>query len=751
MFNNMMARQSQKKKKQQNGSRPLCLERLDERRMLSSNTFQNFDDAGTGYTATAGVQIVPGGPQGQFLRLTEAINSQSSFIAFDATNALDSWSTISASFDFRIGGGGTIGADGLSFALLDTDTYGDSGAAPSYLAEEPNLTNSFGIGFDTRGDFPNLPSTCEAISLHFDNAWVADAIVESPALCSSSQSGLLRLDQFHRASISIVDAPQLGGSLVSVSVRPDVYGAGGPTVQAFSNYLIAGFSPYKSRVAFGARTGGFNDRHEIDNVNVQWLRNDVTQPGDPLIASSDNSPAAETGPNAIDDQPTKYLNFDTAATDLEPIPSGFVVSPSAGFTLVEGISLQSANDAPERDPKSITLEGSNDANPDWVAGNWIPIYENTSIPSWVDLFPTGSRFQTQRFAFANTTPYRHYRWTVNEIQGAGNGMQIAEVELLGQVVDVGNTPPTFTSPPLVFVPENSTAVQTIAATDVDVPPQPISFRITGAGADDDKFQITDGNQLAFIEAPDFEALADSDGDNVYQVELEADDNNGLTTTQTVFVAIVNENEPPIVAAPISDVSVEENPPNTLIDLSTTFIDIDAGDSLTFAVSDNSNPTLVSASILGSVLTLDYQNDQSGSAVITVRATDSGQLSVEESFTVVVSSSNPGDQTIDSLIGQVDLLEAEGRISGRDARSLRHRLTGVQSSLERGRSNAAANRLRAFVGHVVVLVFRERISKDDASDLVTPAFDIITSLRSDQPHFVAALDQVFFNWVRRVLD
>lgn len=44
-------------------------------------------------------------------------------------------------------------------------------------------------------------------------------------------------------------------------------------------------------------------------------QSDVTQPGDPLVASSDNSPGSETGPNAIDNQPTKYLNFDTVGTD----------------------------------------------------------------------------------------------------------------------------------------------------------------------------------------------------------------------------------------------------------------------------------------------------------------------------------------------------------------------------------------------------------------------------------------------------
>ena len=67
---------------------------------------------------------------------------------------------------------------------------------------------------------------------------------------------------------------------------------------------------------------------------------DITQPGDSLIASSANSPGSEGVANAIDGQPTKYLNFDGKNSQ----PSGFVVTPSLGMTYVTGISMQSAND-----------------------------------------------------------------------------------------------------------------------------------------------------------------------------------------------------------------------------------------------------------------------------------------------------------------------------------------------------------------------------------------------------------------------
>ena len=148
----------------------------------------------------------------------------------------------------------------------------------------------------------------------------------------------------------------------------------------------------------------------------------VLQPSDVILASSANSPGSEGVANAIDNQPTKYLNFDTR---IDGVPSGFVVTPQLGGTVITGISMQSANDAPERDPKVITIEGSNDESPTWTSGNWELIYRNDDFPAWTD------RFQTQTAYFENSKSYLHYRWTVIETQTPNTCcMQIAEVGLL---------------------------------------------------------------------------------------------------------------------------------------------------------------------------------------------------------------------------------------------------------------------------------------------------------------------------------
>src|SRR5437773_8569994 len=105
----------------------------------------------------------------------------------------------------------------------------------------------------------------------------------------------------------------------------------------------------------------------LGHCAVANAQSDVTQPGDPIIASSSNSPGSEGVANAIDNTQAKYLNFDTATDNVPPnAPSGFVVSPSVGVTRVIGMTITSANDAPARDPSTVILEGSNDPQ----VGGW---------------------------------------------------------------------------------------------------------------------------------------------------------------------------------------------------------------------------------------------------------------------------------------------------------------------------------------------------------------------------------------------
>jgi len=90
------------------------------------------------------------------------------------------------------------------------------------------------------------------------------------------------------------------------------------------------------------------------------------------------------------------------------------------------------------------------------------------------------------------------------------------------------------------VNENSTAVSTVSASDPDAG-QTVTYSI-GGGADASRFAIGSASGvLAFAAAPDFEAPADADANNVYTVIVRATDNGNppKSATQTLNISVTN--------------------------------------------------------------------------------------------------------------------------------------------------------------------------------------------------------------------
>ncbi len=108
-----------------------------------------------------------------------------------------------------------------------------------------------------------------------------------------------------------------------------------------------------------------------------------------------------------------------------------------------------------------------------------------------------------------------------------------------------NLPPMITSnggaaTASVSVIENSSAVTTFSATDADAG-QAVTYSITG-GADAALFAIGSATGvLTFAAAPDFEAPADTNADNIYEVIVAATDNGNppKSATQTLTVTVTN--------------------------------------------------------------------------------------------------------------------------------------------------------------------------------------------------------------------
>jgi len=228
------------------------------------------------YGNLVGLDVLPGGPTGQFLRMThDGVNSTSNGYAYHMTDP-GLYSTINAGFDFRITSTDRP-ADGFAFVLLPTGIYGPAGSGayvPGTAMEAPDYPGVFGVGFDI------YPSETNLVTAHWDGAQVDAAPVEPAAV--DFVAGV-----FHHVDLSLEFVTD--GANLSVDLTSDVHGASGPTITAFDELFIPGLAPYEYRVEFAARTGGLNASIDIDNINVTPTRDQgppaVPVPGAVLLGT----------------------------------------------------------------------------------------------------------------------------------------------------------------------------------------------------------------------------------------------------------------------------------------------------------------------------------------------------------------------------------------------------------------------------------------------------------------------------------
>ena len=106
-----------------------------------------------------------------------------------------------------------------------------------------------------------------------------------------------------------------------------------------------------------------------------------------------------------------------------------------------------------------------------------------------------------------------------------------------------NESPTFTSGISFSIPENTTAVTPVTATDPDVGTT-LTYSIQG-GNDSARFAINPSTgELSFVSAPNFESPADAGADNIYNVIIGVSDGVNAIVIQPLAVTVTNVNEAP---------------------------------------------------------------------------------------------------------------------------------------------------------------------------------------------------------------
>jgi endoglucanase Acf2 len=117
----------------------------------------------------------------------------------------------------------------------------------------------------------------------------------------------------------------------------------------------------------------------------------------------------------------------------------------------------------------------------------------------------------------------------------------------------GNTPPVNQAPSLTInaeidILEGSVEVATASGTDPEN--QALTYSIIPS-ADSDLFSISTSGVISFLTAPDYEAPADANGDNSYELSVELSDSQNASDSQGVVVTVLNAIEGRVIDAPMS--------------------------------------------------------------------------------------------------------------------------------------------------------------------------------------------------------
>ena len=193
------------------------------------------------------------------------------------------------------------------------------------------------------------------------------------------------------------------------------------------------------------------------------------------------------------------------------------------------------------------------------------------------------------------------------------------------VVNV-NEAPTAPTLSATTVAENlpGSIIGTVSATDPDAG-DTLTYSVS-----DSRFQIVSGKlQLKTGISLDHEA------EPTVNVTITATDNHGLATSKNYTITVTDKNEAPF-APSLDHTSIAENTPGGVIGTFAT-ADPDAGDHVTYTLSDSRFEVVAGQLKLKSGISLNYETEHS--VTVHVTATDTGGLSTSSDITVTVTDQN----------------------------------------------------------------------------------------------------------------
>jgi hypothetical protein len=188
--------------------------------------------------------------------------------------------------------------------------------------------------------------------------------------------------------------------------------------------------------AYTINTGGVTPVDRTDETGATITARASISAGEDYTKAFDNS---------VD---TKWLDNAGVPTSAAPSWIGFEFAGS-GYA-INRYTITSANDMPDRDPKSWRLKASNATTPDWSTAT---VLDTQTAQTFAD------RKMKKTYDFSNSTAYKKYRLEITE-NGGSTMTQLSEIELL----TTGATIATGTISREVWTGVGGTAVSAIPVT-----------------------------------------------------------------------------------------------------------------------------------------------------------------------------------------------------------------------------------------------------------------------------------------------
>ena len=229
----------------------------------------------------------------------------------------------------------------------------------------------------------------------------------------------------------------------------------------------------------------------------------------------------------------------------------------------------------ETNPRDVTTYTA--ADPESDAITWSLSGDDAgffSIPDGVLNFDSAGDFEDPQDVGANNA------YDLNIL--ASDGENTATFPVTVVIFDVEDERPVITGDDALTFAEytdTTTVLQTYSATD----PEGVhtTFTWSLAGTDSGDFEISNAGALTFKNVPNFDSPADSDGDNVYNVQVRAEDAT-KTGRLDVSVTVTNVNEAPTTPTGKDAITVTENTTGNLARYNAT--DPDKDDTVMWDVS-----------------------------------------------------------------------------------------------------------------------------------------------------------------------